>query len=52
MECKCIADKLPAAYGYQTHAVYGISARAFKKMFKCSIDEALNLKLAESEDAK
>lgn len=42
------ADKLPAAYGHPTHAVYGVSARAFKKMFNCSIDEAL--KIAESEE--
>jgi hypothetical protein len=41
------ADKLPATYGFPTRLYYGISARAFKKMFDCSIDEAL--KLAESE---
>ena len=41
-------DKLPASYGYVMRRFYGISARAFKKMFNCSIDEAL--KLAESEE--
>jgi len=41
------ADKLPASYGYVMRRFYGISARAFKKMFNCSIDEAL--KLIESE---
>ena len=42
------ADKLPARYGYPTRSYNGVSARTFKKMFDCSIDEAL--KLAESED--
>jgi AraC-like DNA-binding protein len=42
------ADKLPATYGYATRKYCGISARAFKKEFGCSIDEAL--KIAESED--
>ena len=37
------ADKLPASYGYPMRAFYGISARAFKKMFNCSIDKALRL---------
>lgn len=41
------ADKLPATYGYPMRKFCGISARAFKKEFDCSIDEAL--KLAESE---
>lgn len=41
------ADKLPATYGYPHRKYCGISARAFKKEFDCSIDEAL--KLAESE---
>ena len=34
------ADKLPATYGYPWRKYYGISARAFKKMFKCTVDEA------------
>ncbi len=42
------ANKLPATYGYPTRLFYGISARAFKKMFDCSIDEVL--KLAEREE--
>ena len=42
------ADKLPASYGYPMRKYWGISARAFKKKFGCSVDEAL--KLAESED--
>lgn len=37
------ADKLPASYGYPMRKFYGISARAFKKMFNCNIDEALRL---------
>ena len=41
------ADKLPATYGYPMRKFCGISARAFKKEFDFSIDEAL--KLAESE---
>lgn len=40
------ADKLPASYGYYHRKYCGISARAFKKEFGCSIDEAL--RLAES----
>ena len=35
------ADKLPATYGYAWRKYFGISARAFKKMFNKSIDEAL-----------
>lgn len=41
------ANKLPATYGYSMRKFCGISARAFKKEFGCSIDEAL--KIAESE---
>ena len=41
------ADSLPATYGYPMRKYCGISARAFKKEFDCSIDEAL--RLAESE---
>lgn len=35
------ADKLPATYGYAMRKYYGVPARAFKKMFGVSIDEAL-----------
>lgn len=35
------ADKLPATYGYPLRKFCGISARAFKKEFGCSIDETL-----------
>lgn len=42
------ADNLPATYGYSMRKYCGISARAFKKEFDCSIDEAL--RLAESEE--
>lgn len=42
------ADKLPATYGYPMRKYCGMSARAFKKEFGCSIDEAL--RLAESEE--
>ena len=42
------AHKLPASYGYPMRKFYGVSARAFKKMFNCDIDEAL--KLAEMND--
>lgn len=41
------ADNLPATYGYPHRKYCGISAKAFKKEFDCSIDEAL--RLAESE---
>ena len=37
------ANKLPATYGYPLRKYYGISARAFKKMFDCSIDEAMEI---------
>ena len=40
------ADKLPATYGYPHRKYCGMSAKAFKKEFDCSIDEAL--RLAES----
>lgn len=39
------ADKLPATYGYTLRKYCGISARAFKKEFGISIDEALNIAL-------
>lgn len=42
------ADKLPASYGCPMREFYGVSVRAFKKMFNCDIDEAL--KLAEMND--
>ena len=35
------ANKLPATYGYPFRKYYGVSATTFKKMFDCSIDEAL-----------
>lgn len=37
------ADKLPATYGYALNKYCGISARAFKKEFGISIDEALEI---------
>lgn len=37
------APKLPATYGFPHRKYYGISARAFKKMFKITVDEALKL---------
>ena len=37
------ADKLPATYGYAMRKYYGVSARAFKKMFGVSVDEALEI---------
>ena len=37
------ADKLPAIYGYPFSKYCGISARAFKKEFGFSVDEALRL---------
>lgn len=36
-------DKLPATYGYPMRKYCGMSARAFKKMFGVSIDEALEI---------
>jgi hypothetical protein len=44
------ADKLPATYGYGLRKYCGISERAFKKEFNCSIDEALRLAKMEGED--
>lgn len=41
------ADKLPASYGYPLRRYWGISAQAFKKNFKISVDEAV--KLAKGE---
>ena len=35
------ADKLPATYGFALRKYCGISAKAFKKEFGISIDEAL-----------
>lgn len=35
------ADKLPVTYGYPMRKYCGISVRAFKKEFGCSVDEAL-----------
>ena len=37
------ALKLPATYGFPHRKYYGISARAFKKMFNISVDAALKL---------
>lgn len=37
------ADKLPATYGYAMRKYYGVSVRAFKKMFGVSVDEALGI---------
>lgn len=37
------ADKLPVVYGYAFRKYCGISARAFKKEFGISIDEALEI---------
>lgn len=37
------ADKLPATYGYALRKFCGISARAFKKEFGISVDEALEI---------
>jgi hypothetical protein len=36
-------DKLPASYGYPLRKYYGVSARAFKKMFDMSVDEAMEI---------
>lgn len=40
-------DKLPATYGYPLRKYCGISARAFKEQFDCTVDQAL--KWAEME---
>ena len=37
------ANKLPATYGYVLRKYCGISARAFKKEFGISVDEALEI---------
>jgi hypothetical protein len=37
------AKKLPATYGYALRKYCGISARAFKKEFGISVDEALEI---------
>lgn len=37
------ANKLPAAYGYPMRKYYGVSARAFKKRFGISVDEAMEI---------
>ena len=44
------ADKLPTSYGYPLRRYYGVSAKAFRKMFDCTIDEALIL--AKSKDGE
>lgn len=43
------AKKLPATYGYAWRKYCGISARAFKKEFGISVDEALKSHKTESE---
>lgn len=43
LNTKYKATKLPATYGYPMRKYYGVSARAFKKMFGVSVDEALEI---------
>lgn len=44
------ADKLPATYGYPMRKYYGVSARAFKKMFGVSVDEAMTIVEADKAE--
>lgn len=44
------AVNLPATYGYVLRKYCGISARAFKKEFDISVDEALEKAKEESEE--
>ncbi len=46
------ANKLPATYGYALRKYCGISARAFKKEFDISVDEALKIANLEREKAR
>lgn len=44
------ADKLPASYGYPMRKFYGISARAFKKMFNSIADYVLDELMKKQKD--
>lgn len=43
LSTKFKATRVPATYGYPMRKYYVISARAFKKMFNISIDEAMEI---------
>lgn len=49
LNTKFKADKFPASYGYPMRKYYGMSVRAFKKMFDISVDEAMEIAQGESE---
>lgn len=46
------AKALPATYGYALRKYCGISARAFKKEFGISVDEALEIALGKKKRKK